>query len=401
MGTLFVMVIFLGALAGDGWLIYYFFKEILSDFAKEPSIEMMFFCMFLCMPIAFVATLATIWLGYFSSWSVAVDSFVNGGPYVPDFYDFAFSGKGFIYSCKISLITPVLAATILISVEVYNKFCNCNLDDFKKFLLRLILIDLTTSVCINAFINSSLMVLLKTFGIVILFSLIFVVGYPWLAEFREYMINKKTIKKIETQKRIIKSTSRKINTYTANYLFADKVVDLFGVLDTSESQKLLIETKEKAKKRDYNQLCISVRKQWKKSKLKKIFNDKFIENKAVVYMLGILKECDNSNNTAILIKNYEKLKKNAEFSRVPQLPRKINVKKQLDISSIVNFNNAITNEIKNKDRDNTMLKNKDFFEGIAERYLHLKKKSIIFNTTLILLCLVGLAYNVLIWKGMF
>ena len=81
---------------------------------------------------------------------------------------------------------------------------------------------------------------------------------------------------------------------------------------------LLANAIECAKRRDYNQLCINIKKCWKKGKIKKIFNDKFIEKKAVVWVLNILKECDNSNSMDNLFKKYEKLKKILNIREFPK-----------------------------------------------------------------------------------
>lgn len=83
------------------------------------------------------------------------------------------------------------------------------------------------------------------------------------------------------------------------------------------------------------------------------------------------------------------------------MPKRLGTKKPFDISSLVNFYAAIKSEAENKDRDLEMLKNAKWFESVAERYLHLKRKGFIFNTILLFSFVAGLTYNLLVWIGMF
>ena len=99
-------------------------------------------------------------------------------------------------------------------------------------------IDVTLFLCIVAFMNDISATSLKVFGIITVCSFgAYVIVYPWVVELREKNIKRKTIKRIETDKKIIKLTSDEINAYTANYNFVDKATKLFLAVDNNSQIK--------------------------------------------------------------------------------------------------------------------------------------------------------------------
>ncbi len=382
-------------LVGDGflcWLYSQYFKEYLQGIYNHKTFDAFKETLMFC-GISWVMAMFTFWCFC----GLAMDNMSY------DIVCFWGSGKGFLRGCEICLIPSAILLCIFLTCVIFIKYQQTNTNKIVSVGFRLLLVDVTLFLCIVAFMNDISATSLKVFGIITACSLGgYVIVYPWVVELREKNIKRKTIKRIETDKKIIKLTSDEINAYTANYNFVDKATKLFLAVDNnSQNQMLLANAIECAKRRDYNQLCINIKKCWKKGKIKKIFNDKFIEKKAVVWVLNILKECDNSNSMDNLFKKYEKLKKNTEYSGVPKMPKRLGSKKPFDISSLVNFYAAIKSEAENKDRDLEMLKNAKWFESVAERYLHLKRKGFIFNTILLFSFVAGLTYNLLVWIGMF
>lgn len=389
--------IFIFAMAfslGDAFLCYLYgryFKEYVQKIYNHKTSDAFINTLLFCC-ISWVMAMGTFWCFV----ALSLDNMSD------DSALFWCSDKAFLLGCEICLIPSAILLCIFLACVIFIKYKQININKIVSVGFKLILVDVTLFLCIIAFMNDISTTFLKAFGYITACSLgYYVLVYPWGFELREKNIKSRTIKRIISDKKIIESTSDEIDKYAENYYFVNKVTKfLLAINNNSKIEKLLVDARERAKRRDYNQLCISIKRRWEKGKIKRIFNDKFIEKKAVVWLLNILNKCDNSNSIDDLFKKYEKIKKNAEYSVIPEMPKRLCSKEQFDISSMVNFHVAIKNEIKNKNQDLERLNDAEWLESIAERYLHLKRKGTIYNTILIFLFVVGLAYNLLVWRGM-
>lgn len=373
---MFLLMITMMLFTADGYLGYLYIKNLKNQFKKidnnkvsEVFAETTIYCV-----ISWVMAMFTLWL-----WMAETG------------LGFWYEDYAFLYSCLLCLIPSILLLCVIFGYIEVQKYKTLKLSQIITFGLKIALF------CVSLFCICNLQkIVIINLNVYWIFAIVCFLFYPLALDLQHKMQYKNIIKKINLHKYMLESTSNKINLYFDNYAYTDKAVNLFSTMNRNN----LAEARDRAKRRDYNQLCKRVKKCWKKGKLKNVFKDTYIENKVVSHIINLLKTCDNTKTTKTLTKRYEKLKRSAKALRVLKLPHKVDLKNDLDMSSMINFNKIIKDEITKKDMDITLLKNKRLFGELAEKYICLKKKKILYFIILVTICILSLTCYILVSKEM-